>query len=338
MNILQTPQNEGFKAFFTKQDKPIIAMQYARQNAKFNRNQSSLYADNLIKKSHFSGALHFAQTDYELDEDKRYFDLDLSSAYMTWVLNYKRGNFDYYVGGSKEYFQKYNYFKFRKHENEGLNTYRIKFAVKTNGLQNSKIYRKWIVKTMKVRSLIMSNKEIAGTISIPNVKNMVNRFLEDVQGYEEHFVEIAGIVRSSGANSVYINEENIVKAMRVKNGISDEAVNAKLMLNSSTGYLAIADKVLYYTMVNHVKAVVFDLIEYIERWNLSHPDDDRIDIVAANTDGITIYADKRLELVLESILDYEFNDKSPFKFIIKNIYTLDEAHVTPNDVRMKKVS
>lgn len=337
MNTLQTPQNEGFKAFFTKHDKPIIAMQYARQNAKYNRNQSSLYADNLIKNSHFSGALHFANTDYELDEDKRYFDLDLSSAYITWTLNYKRGNFDYYVGGSKEYFQRYDYFKFNRHENEGLNTYRIKFAVKTDGLQNSKIYRKWIVKTMKVNSLIMSNKEIAGTISIPNIKNMVNRFLEDVQGYEEHVVEIAGIVRSTGLNSVFINEDNIVKAMRIKNSSHEDSDLAKLMLNSSTGYLAIADKILYYTMVNHVKAVVFDLIEYIERWNIRRPDD-TIDIVAANTDGITIYADKRLELILESILEHEFNDKSPFKFRIKNIYTLDEAHFTPNDVRMKKVS
>ncbi len=337
MNILQTPQNEGFKAFFTKRDEPIIAMQYARQNAKFNRNQSSLYADNLIKKSHFSGALHFAQTDYELDEDKRYFDLDLASAYMTWALNYGRGNFDYYVGGSKEYFQRYDYFKFNRHENEGLNTYRIKFAVKTNGLQKSKIYRKWIVKTMKVNSLIMSNKEIAGTISIPNIKNMVNRFLEDVQGYEEHFVEIAGIVRSTGLNSVFINEDNIVKAMRIKNSNHEDSGLVKLMLNSSTGYLAIADKILYYTMVNHVKAVVFDLIEYIERWNIRRPDYN-IDIVAANTDGITIYADKHLELILESILEHEFNDKSPFKFRIKNIYTLDEAHVTPNDVRMKKVN
>src|SRR5690554_7681816 len=55
------------------------------------------------------------------------------------------------------------------------------------------------------------------TLFRSNIKNMVNRFLEDVQGYEEHFVEIAGIVRSSGLNSVFINEENIVKAMRIKN-------------------------------------------------------------------------------------------------------------------------
>lgn len=334
MNMSETPQNQGFREFFTNNDKPIVAMQYARQYAKYNRYQSSLYADKLINETYFSGPLHFGTSVFERDEDKRFFDLDLTSAYMTWAINYARGKFDYVVGGSKEYFQRYDYFKFK--QPEGLASYRIRFAVKTEGMQQSRIYRRWILKTTKVRSLIMSNKEIAGIITIPNVEGLVNKFLDDVQGYEEHDVEIAGVIKSSGHNAVFFNEENIEKTMRLKNSNREGSDLAKLKLNASTGYLAIADKVLYYAMVNHVKSVVFKLMDYIERWNDEREEEDRIDIIAANTDGITIYAHKNMEMILESILEYEFNSKSPFKFLIKSIYTLEEAHFTANDVRRKK--
>ena len=100
--------------------------------------------------------------------------------------------------GSKEYFQGYDYFL--QNDKKGVKVWRIKFAVKTEGLEKSRIYRKWILKTTKVKSIFTNEKEVGGIISIPNIKGMVNNFLEDVYGYEEHDVDVIGIITNEGDN------------------------------------------------------------------------------------------------------------------------------------------
>lgn len=326
-----TPQAQGYKNFFTNNyEGDIIAIQFARQNAKLNANRSNPFAIEEIKNSYFPGAIHFANTSFERDPNKRFFDLDLKSAYPTWLLNYKRGTFGYKVGGTKEYYHGYDYFKYDKAE--GLKVYKFKFGLQTTGKENSRIYRRWFLKTTKVQRITTTKEFITGYISIPDIQGLPNRFIEEVQGYENHTIEIHSIIKTSGSTSVYINEDNLSRAIRLKNSNDPLSSDYKMMLNSSTGYLAIADKTLYYTMVNHIRSVLFKLIDYIEDWNVRRPDD-KIDIVAANTDGITIYAHKDLEFVLESILETDFNEKSCFKFDIKDIYTLNEARFTPNDIR-----
>lgn len=332
--MITTPQNKGYQLFFTNSEKSIVAMQYARASAKANRFRSNLYADYLIKNDYFSGPLHFANNDYVKKDDHVYMDLDLSSAYPTWLLNYKRGNFNYYVGGEKEYFQGIDYFKYFKGKDEYVKSFRIGFAVKTKNAQTSKLYRKWILKTTKIRGLIMSKTDIAGVITIPDIQNMPNRFLELAQGYDDYEVEILGTITTAGTNSVYINEDNLSKFIKIKNSNHIDNDLAKEVLNTSTGYLSISDKVLYYVMINHIKSKVFDLIDYIDKWNVKRPEE-RIEIVAANTDGITVYAHKDLDLTIESFLEFEFNYKDCFTFKLKNIYTEQEAHFTKNDVKRR---
>lgn len=335
-NVFQTPQNKGFQLFFTDKNETILAMKYAKQFNKYNKNISSLMAIDLIKDDHFSSTLHFGKK-VEYHPDKVFFDIDLSQAYTTWLLAYNRRILGYKVGGSKEYYQRNDYFKYNR-KNNGIEVYRIKFAVKTEGLKNSRIYRHWVAKTLEIKKLVMTSKEIGGIISIPNVNDMPNRFLEDVQAYDEYEVEIAGVIKTSGVNSVYINEDRIVEALKIKNTPNHPlAKEHKLMLNSATGYLAIADKVMYYAMVNHVKGEVIKLIDKLEKYNKSMIDDiDKIDIVAANTDGITVYADKTFEMWLTSFIEYEINQYTPFKFRIKDIYNFSEAHFTENDIRKKE--
>ena len=55
--MLQTPQNEGYKKFFTnkKMHEPIIAMKFAKQTAKLNRYSSNLEAVDIINEDFFSG-------------------------------------------------------------------------------------------------------------------------------------------------------------------------------------------------------------------------------------------------------------------------------------------
>ena len=326
-----TPQAQGYKNFFTNNyDGDIIAIQFARQNAKLNANRSNPYAIEEINNTYFPGPMHFANTSFIKEEGKRFFDLDLKSAYPTWLLNYARGNFGYKIGGTKEYYHNLSYFSYDK--GKGVKVYKFKFAVKTRGKEKASIYRRWFLKTTKVKNITMTNEIITGYISIPDIEGLPNRFINEVQAYEDHVIEIHSIIKTSGSTSIYINEDNIAKAMRLKNSNNPLSSEYKMMLNSSTGYLSIADKILYYTMVNHIRAVLFKLIDYIEEWNVKRPED-KIDIVAANTDGITIYADKELELILESILEFEFNQYSCFKFNIKDVYTLDEAKFTPNDIR-----
>lgn len=328
--MLQTPQNEGYKKFFTnkKMHEPIIAMKFAKQTAKLNRYSSNLEAVDIINDDFFSGPLHFGRTDFVKDDNYRYYDLDLESAYSTWLLNYARGNFNYKVGGSKEYFQGYDYFL--QNDKKGVKVWRIKFAVKTEGLEKSRIYRKWILKTTKVRSIFTNEKEVGGIISIPNIKGMVNNFLEDVYGYDEHDVDVIGIITNEGDNYLQINEERLAAAIKQKTITNDKDI--KFQLNSSTGYLAIADKVLYYTMINHVKSEVFRLIRFIDHFNKDSPD--KIEVIAANTDGITVYAHKDLEIIIKSFIKHRVNVGTVFTFNVKKIYTEAEAHFTPNDVKM----
>lgn len=328
--MLQTPQNEGYKKFFTNKgmNEPIIAMKFAKQTAKLNRYSSNLQAVDIINDDFFSGSFHFGRTDFVKDENYRYYDLDLSSAYPTWLLNYSRGKFNYKVGGSKEYFQGYDYFL--QNDKEGVKVWRIKFAVKTEGLEKSRIYRKWILKTTKVKSIFTSKNEVGGIISIPNIKGMVDNFLADVYGYAEHDVDVIGIITTQGDNYLQINEERLAEAIKQKTITNDEDV--KFQLNSSTGYLAIADKVLYYTMINHVKSEVFRLIRFIDFFNKDSSD--KIEVIAANTDGITVYAHKDLEVIIKSFIKHRVNVGTLFTFNVKKIYNEAEAHFTPNDVKM----
>lgn len=334
----ETDQNYGYKLFFTNEnpDKDIVAMKYARATARLHKYSSNKDALDIMKNEYHSGALHFGVGDFKRDPNKVFFDLDIKNAYMTWCLNYGRGNFNYKVGGTKEYFPRYSWWTFRKGR-DGVNTYRIKFVVVTNDATTSVLYRKWIVKTLKVQKLFMTKKEIGGVINIPNIQGMVNEFLKDVYAYEKNYCEILSVTTSSGDSGIVINVDNIAKAMRIKaNPFHPENERIKLPMVSSTGYLAIADKILYYCMVNHVKSEVFRLIKFIEWWNEKVGFYGGIEIVAGNTDGITVYADPRLEDNIKSLLDIEVNHGTPFKVEIKEIYTLEDAHITPHDIKRRK--
>jgi len=329
MNIL--PQNKGYNLFFTKENNNVVPMQYARASSNFNNYISDPMAINTIKNSYMPGPMHFGVNNFKKREDHMLFDIDLNTAYGTWLVNYKRGTFGYKVGGNKRYYKGYSYFG-RKHK-EGVRFFKLKFAVKTRGRENSRLYRRWLLKTTKVRNLWLSDYEITGYITIPDIEGLPQRFVDEVQAYEEHIIEIDSVIKSEGYNNVYINEKELSKAIRIKNSNNPLSKEYKMILNSSTGFLSIADKALYYTMINHIRAILFKLIDVIDKYNGDKVDDDKIKVVAANTDGITVYAHKNFEFILESLITYEVNAKIPFTFEIDKIYTLEEAHFTPNDIR-----
>lgn len=333
MNILNAKLNdEGYRRFFTNgYNKPMVAMQFARANYNLNASISNPHALADIKNSYYPGPIHFANTDFKRDKDKRFFDLDIKEAYATFLINYKKKKFNYYVGGNKEYYHGYDYWK--QPSDNYMVVYKIGFAVKTSGREQSKIYRRWFLKTKLANNIHITNNQIAGYINIPHVDDLPNRFIKEVEAYDG-ITKVHSVIKTSDGNAVYINDYELEKALKIKNNKSHPYSNDyKFMVNSSTGYLSHADKVLYYTMINQIRSEIFKLIDYIDEWNAKRPPGQHIDIVAANTDGITIYADIDLDLMIESFLEYEINRKTVFKFLVKEIYTLDEAHFTPNDIR-----
>lgn len=331
MNI--SPQNDGYNSYFTyTKGNP---MQFARQTAKLNAYSSSLLAVDITQHGYFSGPLHFGLS-YKPVLNGKFFDIDMFSAYPTWLLKYAKGELNYYVGGSKEYYSGYDFFRLDLENRGGVETYRINFAVKTDGSHKSRVYRNWLAKTMQVRNLFITEEYIGATINIPNINGMVQRFLDDVQGYDDYDIQILGIIKSSGQNAVIIRADEIAKSLRRKNSIHEDAEYEKLKLNSSTGFLAISDRVLYYTMINHIKGEVLKLIDKIEEFNRGSPD--KLQIVAGNTDGITVYADEDMEDIIKSFVEYAVNPYTPFHFRVKDIYSEEDAHITPNDVKMIKVS
>lgn len=322
----------GYKAFFTNaaDDEFVVPMAWARNvNNRSNDISDKLAAKN-IKDDFITGALHFGER-VERDDSKVFFDVDLKSAYPTFLINYKRKKFNYKVGSNKRYFDSTAFFTKNV---EGLRLYKFRFVAHMPNTYKSRLYRKWFLKTTKVKDLIITNQYISGVISIPDIENLVNRFLDDLQFYESEVV-IDSMVVSTGDSNFYINEPNIVKAMRAKydknNPFQDDY---KMMLNSSTGYIAIADKILYFTMVNQVKIELFKLWDQVDRWNRERPDRP-IRIVAANTDGMTLYGDPNIVDTIQRIITYNLNEYSVFKFIIKHSYTWDEAHITKNDIRRR---
>lgn len=331
------PQDLGYRNFFTNNyEGQMVAMQFARANNKMNNIRSDYLAPNIIKESYISGAIHFGGTNYTKYDTHCYFDLDMKEAYPTWLLNYKRGNFNYKVGGSKRYFNRYSYFSDYNDKKDGVLFHRISFAVKTNDLKTSRLYRHYLIKSSKVNGWYYSKKIVTGTILIPDILGLPNRFLDEIYGYEDYDVKYEGTVETTGNNSVYINEKKIIEALNIKNDkLNPLSSWYKEMLTKSTGYLAHADKLLYFTMINHIRMELLRLIDYIDRYNKHKKIEDQIQILSANTDGITVYAHKDIERVIESFLAYEINNDSVFTFVVKDIYSI--AHETPNDVRRGKV-
>lgn len=327
------PNELGFREFFTNGGgDEVNAMQYARATHNRQIKQSDPKAMTEIKKTYFPSAMHFGVPIVE-KPDYMFFDVDIKQAYPTWLVNYKRGNFKYRVGGRKEYYGSLSYFGSM---NEGLRTYKIKFTVRTDGRENSRIYRRWFLKTTKMNNMIMSDEFISGIIAIPDIDNLVNRFLEELQFYE-CVIEIDSIILSTGQNDVYINEEKIVRAMNIRSRKDHELADQyKYMLNSSTGYVAVMDRIMYFTMVNQVRMELFKLDDAINRWNVKRPDL-VLEVVAANTDGFTIYAHKNAVDAILDMIEYDLNAYSVFKFDLKKTYTLENAHITDNDVRMRRV-
>lgn len=326
------PQDVGYRLFFTSKLEPdAVPMRYARATNNKNNWGSDPMSIESIKEDYFAGPVHFGISVMH-DEEKRFFDIDLKSAYPTWLINYAEGNFNYQVGGQKRYFEGVDYFNFNT---EGMRIYKISFAVKTSGAENSKLFRNWLLKTTKVKNIVVDEFYISGMISLPDIEDLVNRFLDDVQGYEEHDVHIDSMILASGKQNVYINTEQLKAAMKIKNNpshpLSDEF---KLILNASTGYLAHADKVMYYTMVNQVRMELLKLMDAIERWNIKRPDLP-LSVVAANTDGVTIYAHEDAEDAILDIINIR-NNHSVFSFDLKEIYDWNDARFTPNDIRKQR--
>lgn len=326
------PQDVGYRLFFTnKLDPEVVPMRYARATNNRNNYWSDPASIKSIKEDYFAGPMHFGMR-VEHKNNHRFFDVDLKSAYPTWLINYAEGNFKYQVGGKKRYYEGLRYFNFN---HEGMRIYKISFAVKTEGAIKSRLYRNWLLKTTKVNDLLMTNKYISGTISLPDIDDLVNRFLIEVQGYEDCQVDIDSIIIASGKQNVYINTEQLKAAMRIKNSPSHPlSEEFKLILNASTGYLAHADKVMYYTMVNQIRMELLKLMDAVDRWNEKRPDQP-LSIVAANTDGVTIYAHESAEDTILDIINVR-NNYSVFSFDLKEIYDLPEAHFTPNDIRKRK--
>ena len=55
-------------------------------------------------------------------------------------------------------------------------------------------------------------------------------------------------------------------------------------------------------------------------------------------ESVTNQTYKDMEYIIKSFVEYAVNPYSLFHFRVKDIYGEDEAHITPNDVRMVKVS
>lgn len=330
------PQDFGYKHFFTNtsEDTEVVAMRFARAVNNRNEINSDPMAIENMKNDYFAGPMHFGSP-IDYIEGNKFFDIDLKNAYPSWLLNYAENKFDYKVGGSKRYYDNLSYFNINT---EGMRVYKIRFAIRTSGRENSRIYRRWFLKTTKVKGMVMTDEYISGSITLPDIENLVNRFLEEAQGYQEHDVVVDSIMVATGNNYVYINKDNLRKAIEAKNNPTDPLRDLwKAPLNASTGYLSIMDKVMYYTMVNQIRLELFKLIDAIDRWNLKRPDLP-LEIVAANTDGITVYANAKGEDAIIDILDYEVNNFSLFHFDLKDIYSFENAVLTPNDVRRGKVN
>lgn len=334
----KAPQELGFHLFYTKKpkDAEVNAMQFARATAKKVRALSSKTATEIINDTFFSGPIHFNDTSFERKENHIFYDIDMSKAYTTWLLNYAKNNLGYHIGGHKEYHSKHRYWSFP--HKDGMLVYRFEFAIKTNGAENSRLYRNWILKTTKVKNITITKNMIGGQINIPDVGNMPNRFLKEVQGYADYTVKLLGTIKTSGPQAVSVNYDRLADAYSESITVSNTKTirdEWKMRMVASTGYISIMDKTMYYAMVNHVKSHVLYLMEYIEDWNKRRPKD-KIDIVAANTDGITIYADKRLEPLIKSFIEYDINAYSIFTYRVKYMYTLEEANITANDIRYRK--
>lgn len=328
------PQDIGYKMFFTNanEDVEVQPMRYARAVNNRNALTSDPMALENMKQDYHAGPIHFGKS-IDYIEGNRFYDVDLKNAYPSWLLNYAENNFNYKVGGTKRYYRNLSFFGFMT---EGMRVYKIRFAIKTAGREESRIYRRWFLKTTKVKGMVMTNEYISGTITLPDIEDLVNRFLAEAQYYEESDIVIDSIVVATGNQHVYINKDNIRHAIIEKNNPNNPFNSQyKMMLNASTGYLSIMDKIMYYTMVNQIRLELFKLIDAIDRWNIKRPDLP-LDIVAGNTDGITIYAASSAEYALNDIITYQLNPYSVFAFDLKDIYDYEDAVITPNDVRKER--
>lgn len=324
------PQDVGYKLFFSNLDptSEMHPMQLAR--ATYNRNSvmSDPIAISNIANDYMAGPMHFGMK-VERKTDYQFFDVDMMQAYPTFLVNYARGNFSYKVGSNKRYYYGLSFFT---HKTEGMRIYKIRFTVRTEGREQSRLYRRWLLKTTKIRNMLLTDEYISGILSLPDIDDLVNRFLDEVQGYAEHDVVIDSITVAEGANSVFINEKRISDAMRQRNNPNNPYRSEyKMMLNASTGYLSYTDKVLYYTMINQIRMELFKYWDRVDRWNLTRPELP-ISIVAANTDGLTLYAHKDAIFAIKDIIR-EYNNYSIFNFQLKEVYDFENAHFTENDIR-----
>lgn len=332
-SLNQAMSTLGYMEFFTAKgyeaykDINFIPKQFAYQTNKHNVAESDPQAINEIKLGHFPGPMHWATTDFERKEGYKFFDLDMSEAYPRWLTNYDEFKLGYRVGGHKHYYKTYEYFA--NELEKDVKVYKFRFAIETSNALTSRLYRHWITKSVRTSNLIVQDTIISGFIFIPDIKDLAQRFLDDVQGYESYEIEIESIIATTGKNAVIINTANIDRYIQYKKEHKDPTF--KQILNSSTGYLAIQDKLMYFVMVNHIRWVIFKLMDEIDEWNKDAPDW-HIKYVASNTDGLTVYAkgDIRTDSMQHWLLDTVYK-KTGFVIKIKDIY--ETPHITPNDIR-----
>lgn len=325
----QTIQDKGYIGFFTEDgwtsSKNAVPMRYAKATANRNIFNSSPEATEVIRDSYLPGAIHWADGTAKHLKGGKFIDFDIESAYASWLVKYAENRVGYNIGGSKIY---YNTVKINN-KNYDMLAYRIKFGFLTNDYQTSKLYRRWIIKG-GTKQIKVSNSFVSGYILIPNIKDLVNRFLEDVQVYDEHEVEIIGTVVTMGYNAVTINVANLRRALQGKsNKHENDIFGWKKMLNSSTGYLAHADKLMYFTMVNHIRLILLVIEDILDQYYR-----DEIRAIAANTDGLTLWCKDSLSAtnILNQISDDIYNIYG-FRIRVKEVY--DDAKVTPADVRKR---
>ena len=187
------------------------------------------------------------------------------------LLNYAKNNLGYHIAVTRVSL-KIRYWSLPT--KDGMLVYRFEFAIKTNGAENSRLYRNWILKTTKVKNITITKNMIGGQINIPDVAGMPNRFLKEVQGYADYTVKLLGTIKTSGPQAVNVNYDRLAEAYSESITVSNtKAVRDewKMRMVASTGYISIMDKTMYYAMVNHVKSHVLYLWN-IEDWNKRRPE------------------------------------------------------------------
>lgn len=322
----------GFRAYFTGLDieGDVHPMAIARGTSNMIARMSSPKAIEIIKNGYFAGPIHFSEGVEGL-EGGIFFDVDLTAAYASYLLKYADGDFNYKVGGVKKYHKGLSYL--RRANTEGLKVFKIEFAFFADDVYKTRAYKYWLNKTVgrKVGKLLIDDKFCSGHILLPHVDDLVNRFLADIQLHERHTVAISDIIQNSGHSPVFINKERLRRHIEYRNRDHfSKKKEYKNMLNHSTGYIAHMEKTLYFTMINHIRLVLLYLMEALE----NHP---VLKVVAANTDGLTIWGTDEVA-VLDFLGDAirVINKETGFRFRLKDTYTMDQAHVTPHDIRRKR--